>query len=339
MKCAKCKNEVSIADRTCPNCGNDLLQFGSTVFYEPKEKDSNRYGQGIKDMVFGDLHRNLGDNLSTLDPGERRVLLPIEKRFKSLIRRHLSDGEIEVLFDKEIIPTIDDISQEKDAEKILLKIEGEIKQNLGDTAFNHYKIKGQEVLKILRAGEIAYFIIPLKDIDLSVKMFPFFKASEKSCWLHTRTRYQEMRSNPLIRDLAEWLGNNKENLYIENIPDWLVDRKNTLIEVINGILTQNEYFLGGSLRTGISLYVLGRKWIIKIERRDLSKMKEFQITNILQTNGDEREIVLLSENLCRLQVLRNKRVHDEIESDDEQVKENRALSYSCLKTIPEILKI
>jgi hypothetical protein len=341
MKCAKCKTEVSMTDKNCPKCGNDLLQFGATVFYESKDKNSGRYGQGIKDMVFGALRDEVEESVKTLDFSEIKVFQPLENRLKLLLSRHLSDLEIDDLFDKEIIPTVDDLSRNKDAEKIFQKVELEMKDNLSLNIYNHYKNKGDDVLKILRAGEITHILIKEngRDIDLSVKMFPYFKASEKACWLHIRRRYNELRDNPLLKNIADWLGRNEDHILIDNIPEWLNKRKKTLIEVMNGILTENDYFTGGSLRTGVSIFVLGRNWNLKIERRDLSKTEIYRIDNILKTGGTDKAKEILADNLQKLQVLRNERMHKDVEDNEKTVQSSRTLSYNCLKAIPEILEI
>lgn len=179
----------------------------------------------------------------------------------------------------------------------------------------------------------------MKEMDLSVKMFPFFKASEVACWLHIKDRYRELKGSPFVKEIAEWIGNNIDNVFIEGIPQWVVERKKTLPEILNGILVESEYHLSSSLRTGVSLYVLGRDWILRIERKDLSRSKEFKIRNILKAKGNDKDKEFLGENLCELQILRNERVHKGIEEDEKTVQQSRMLSYNCLKKIPEILEI
>lgn len=341
MKCKKCDAEVSIADSKCPRCGNDLLQFGATTFYEPKERDKERYGKRIKDMVLGDFGKEIKGTMRGLDLQEREILQPVERRLRSLVSRSLPDSEWENTFDNEIFPIIDDLSKDKASEKIFAKLEKEIKNNLGDAIFNHYKNREEAVLKILRAGEITCILVKedTKEMDLSVKMFPFFKASEVACWRHVHNRYRELKDSPFIKEITEWVGNNVDNVFIERIPNWIVGRKKTLLEILNGILVESEYHLSGSLRTGVSLYVLGRDWILRIERKDLSKIKEFQIKNILKAKGTDKDKETLAENLYELQVLRNEMVHRGIEENEKTVQQSKMLSYRCLKKIPEILEI
>ena len=112
-----------------------------------------------------------------------------------------------------------------------------------------------------------------------------------------------------------------------------------MFEILNGILVESKYHLSGSLRTGVSLYVLGRDWILRIERKDLSKIKEFQIKNILKAKGTDKDKETLAESLYELQDLRNERVHRGIEENEKKVQQSRMLSYNCLKKIPGILEI
>lgn len=319
MKCAKCNTEVSIADSRCKKCGQDLLQFDSTVFYERKAKDS----------------------FDTLGSYEQKMVATVKNRLKTLFQRHIPEERLEDYFDREVLPAVDDLSKDRANEEVLLEIEKKIREKLEAPAYNHYSSKGQDVLRILRAGELALLLMEDKiaDMDLSVKMFSYFKASEKSCRLHTRARYQELRDDPLIREISEGLGRNDDSLSIDNIPEWLIHRKKTLIEVINGVLTENDYYLGGSLRTGIAIYVLGRTWGMKVRRADLSKEKTFQIKNLLRAYGSDSEKEALAGRLQELQRLRNERMHTDIEGDEKAVKQSRGLAYECLRGISGALNI
>lgn len=341
MKCKKCNSEVSISESKCPKCGNDLLQFGATTLYDPKERDKERYSKRIKNSILGDLGNGIKETIEGFDLQEREILQPVERRLRSLLLRSLPDSEWENTFDNEILPIIDALSKDRSAEKILKKVEKTIEDNLGHFVFSYYKNKVVDVLKILRAGEVTCILMKedTKEMDLSVKMFPFFKASEVACWRHIYDRYQELKGSPLIKAIAEWVGNNVDNVFIERIPNWIVERKKTLSEILHGILVESEYHLSGSLRAGISLYVLGRDWILRIERKDLSKIKEFQIKNILKAKGTDKDKEILAENLYKLQNLRNERVHRGIEENEKAVQQSRMLSYNCLKKIPEILEI
>jgi hypothetical protein len=338
VKCAECNSEVSIADNKCPKCGHDLLQFGSTTFYEPNKQ---RYGQGIKNMFFGRVSEGIGEDLRGLDKEERMVFSPATERLAKLLCRHISEDKVDEFFYREILPALDDFGESAEGKEVSQKVEDNIRHNLGMSAFDHYGQKGPDVLKILRAGELVLILLNDRslDIDLSIKMFPYFKASEKACSIHARSRYRELKDNQLIKEISLWLGRNDEAIVIGGIPAWLISRRKTLIEVINGILTDNDYFVGGSLRTGIAIYVLGRTWDMKVRRSDLSREKSFQINNILGTGGVEQDKELLAENLQKLQVLRNERMHKDIEGDDGIVQNSRTLSYQCLKELPGVLII
>ena len=340
MKCAKCSTEVTVADSHCPKCKSDLLAFGSSVFYE-KSKHESDVSSPATEVVFGAVANEFKASLSGFNFYEKKIFSPALQMVKKVFSRHLSEEEIDRIFDAEILPVVDDLSKDKENEEVFRTVEENIRENLKAHAYNHYRVKGEDVLKILRAGELALILMKDKtvDMDLSVKMFPYFKASEKSCWIHTRKRYQELKDNPLIEEISEWLGRNYDNILIEEIPKWLADRKKTLIEVMNGITTENGYYVNGSLRTGIAIYALGRTWRMKVRRSDLSQEKTFQINNILRTGGADREKELLSENLQKFQGLRNERMHKDVEGDEKAVNQSRRLSYECLKMLPELLSI
>lgn len=339
MKCKKCNTEVSIADSKCPQCGNDLLQFGATTFYDPKERDKERYGKRIKDRILGDLGKEVKETLEGFDLQEREILQPIETRLRSVLMRSLPDSEWENAFDNEILPTIDALSRDRSAEKIFKKVEETIENNLGSSVFDHYKSTGEDVLKILRAGEITYILIKenAKDIDLSIKMFPFFKASEVACHLHTHSRYEELKNNSTLNSIIDWMSDKPENIFIRAVPEWLLHKMGALLETAKGIFDGNEKKFGGCLRTGISICIFGKEWIMSIKCKD--KVKEFQIKNILKAKGTDKDKESLAENLYELQILRNERVHKGIEDSEKTVQQSRTLSYSCLRKIPEILEI
>ena len=342
MKCKKCNTEVSIADSKCPQCGNDLLQFGATNFYDPKERDKERYGKRIKDRILGDLGKEVRETIEGFDLQEREILQPIERRLRSVLLRSLPDSEWENAFDNEILPTIDALSKDKSAEKIFKKVEETIEHNLGRFVFNHYKNREEgKILKILRAGEITFLLIKenTENIDLSVKMFPFFKASEVACRLHTHGRYEKLREDSTLNNIIDWMGNDPGNILIRAIPDWLTSKSKmrALLETVKAIFNGNEKKFSGCLRTGISICIFGKEWIMRIERKD--KVKEFQIENILKAKGTDEDKVALAKDLNNLQELRNERVHKGIEENEKTAQQSRMLSYSCLKKIHEILEI
>jgi len=335
MKCAKCNTQVSIADRRCPQCDSDLLQFGATISYESKRREAG----AAKEMFFGELRREFDDNISDLDPNAKKIFQPVASRLKRLFTRQLSDTEVEVVFDREIMPEVEDLAKDRGCEELLQKVEKEIRERLGDHAFYHYQHRGVDVLKILRAGEIACLVIDAEGqaVDLSIKMFPFFKASEKACSIHTKDRYGVLRKTPVIKEIDDWVWNHWDEISIEDIPGWLDDRKKTLAEVVHGIIVGNEYHTGGSLRTGIALYMFGRDWTLKVAQGNLGQTKTFQISNILNAQGSDKEKESLAYELNELQKLRNERMHKDVEDEEKMVRQSRDLSYGCLRQIPKIL--
>jgi hypothetical protein len=346
MKCTKCNSQVSIADSKCPKCGHDLLQFGSTVSYERKPG----YGQEIKDMVFGEVKKDTQESLKELDHNERRIFQPLENRLLSLFSRHISEEEIEEIFDEEIIIVVEEFSKNKDAEKIFIKIEENIKKALG-FAFDHYRnnavkiiykkkgkeriIKGEDILAMLRAGEIIQLlgIDNEKDIDLSVKMFPFLKASEVACKLHSFNRYKTLRGNSEYRDKFErfvnHINSNIKNI-IKDVP-WLGRHKNpfnNFLSLIWGLLKGNDHYdLYNCRNTAFSLYFLG------------GGLVGFGDNNIFNTKGLKNDKSELAEKLCDLQALRNDRIHEIIEKDELVAGKCKSDSYDCLRTMPQILPI
>jgi hypothetical protein len=340
MRCKICNSEVSITETKCPKCGNGLFRLRGVRFYQPKKKGAQSYGQGIKDTVLGKLYGDLENDIKGLDLEERQAFGPIEERIQNLFTRRISDSELEALFDTEIVPPIDELSRTQKAQDVFKKVDEAIKRDLGPIAFNHYKDKGADVLKILRAGEVICLFVEggSKAIDLSVKTFPFFKASEAACSLHMHGRYRELKNNSFIKEISEWIGDDVDKVLLVGVPEWAARRK-TLLEIISGILRGNGDHLNGSLRAGIALYILGREWILKIERKDLSKAKDFQIKNLLKTKGTDEDKKDLAEKLCEIQGRRNECVHGSIEDDERTVSESRLRSYHCLRKIPEILEI
>ncbi len=340
MKCAKCNATVTVADSRCPKCKSDLLAFGSTVFYE-KSKHKSDMSSPATGMVFGSVANEVKSSLSGFSADERKIFSPALRMIKRVFSQHLSEEEIEKVFDDEVLPAFDELSRDKDNAELLHKVESVIRSYLGDSVYEHYRTKGADVLRILRAGELANELMDNKEgeIDLSIRMFPYFKAAEKSCWMHIAKRYAELNNNSLIEKIDNWIGKNKDNIFIEDVPQWLIDRKKTLMEVIDGILTENEYFLGGSLRTGISIFVLGRLWEMKILRKDISRTETFKINNLLGAGGTDYEKEVLAEKLKDLQILRNERMHKDVEKSEFSVKKCGTLSYTCLRQIPEILEI
>jgi hypothetical protein len=339
MRCTKCKTTISISDWKCPKCGNNLLQLGAVELEESGKKDNH----GRKSLVSEELHRGFTETAQSLVSSKIGAsALFVNKKLQKILARHIPDEDIEQAFDTEILPAVDSLSREKDAQGLFVRAETEIKSQLGAPVYDHYVAKGGDVLKILRAGEVALALITGdgETIDLSVKMFPFFKASEKACSIHTAGRYKVLKDAPVVKELDSWVWNHKDNLYLYDAPGWLVDRKKTLTEVIHGIVFENDYFTGGSLRTGIALYVFGRDWVMKVRRGgDTGETRTFAIANILNAQGNDKDKELLANDLHELQKLRNERMHKDVEDDEEKVRASKALTYKCLRSMPGMLVV
>ncbi|MEI6154529.1 MAG: hypothetical protein WCQ90_10625, partial [Deltaproteobacteria bacterium] len=88
------------------------------------------------------------------------------------------------------------------------------------------------------------------------------------------------------------------------------------------------------------LYVFGRTWTIKIIRKDRhppGNVKPFTIDNWLKVKGTDSERIDLAGRLREIQIMRNERIHENIEDDKAIVEKGRNLSYVCLRAIPEVL--
>ncbi len=324
MKCPKCNASISILAKKCPKCLSPIVV-----------EDISRISEDVISNRFNNINKRIDGRLEKLNSRlENRIKLLQDKVAHRLSSDYLSEEEIDSLFDTEIIPELEVIQEGGDKSSLIHDVEEEIKKNLGDSAYNHYKKKGEDVLKIIRSGEFCVRLFNgLPSIDLSVIMFPFFKAAEKSCWLYTNKRYESLCGDPLIKQIDSWVSIDAKNLQIENVPGWMKDRTKTVTEVIQGLYIKKEFFTAGCLRTGIALYIFGRRWIMEIYRNDLSRAKKFTIENILKVSGSDAEKENLASDLQRLQKLRNDRVHKEVESDEKYMLISKDLSYRCLRNI------
>lgn len=332
MKCVKCNSEVSIADSKCPKCGHDLLQFGSTTFYGPSNRQS--HAKGIKDMVYGGVSKGMGEQLRSLDKEEKIVLSPATERLANIFCRHVSAENFDEFFNKEVLPAVDDMEGTVDGKQAAQKAEENIRRNLGDAAYTHYRTKGKEVLRVLRAGEHAYMMIDggTNNIDLSVKMFPYFKAAEVSCRKHSEERYKGLRGHPTVKAIDNWIGDRQENIYGKDIPRW-IERKSGFLGVLNMLLGRKpDRNLFNCRGTGISLFVFGREGI---EIRG----EGFAINNIFAAKGDLADRTELSRILCELQDVRNDLIHEKVEDREAEARKARATAYRCLKAVPVIMEI
>lgn len=332
MKCPRCHNSISILTEKCPIC---LFQINAEDLIRRKTEEQ-------LSRQFNNLEKNFSARFEKINiQHENRIKRLQDKVIHLLSTKYLPEKEIEVLFDSEIIPAIDNFYEEAgDKSPTVQGIEEEIISGLGITAYNHYKEKGEDVLRIIRAGELSLkYFKDIPSIDLSVIMFPFFKAAEKSCWMHTNTRYDLLSVHSLVGEIDSWLSTDPKNINVQNVPGWLKDRTKTLVEVVQGLQNKREFFVTGCLRTGIALYIFGRSWIMAIYRNDVSKTKKFLIENILNASGSDNLKQSLAFDLYQLQKVRNERVHKEIETNEQYVLMSKTLSYRCMKNINLILSI
>jgi hypothetical protein len=347
---------VTVADSRCPKCDSDLLQFGATVFYERSKHESD-VSSPATGMVFGAVANEFKSSLSGFNSDENKIFYPALQMLKKVFSRHLSEEEIEKVFDVEILPAVDDLSKDKYNAELFRKVESAIRVNLGDAVYEHYKTKGADVLRILRAGELANELMDKEkgDYDLSIKMFPFFKASEVSCRLHTEARYENLKNNAELREIARWIGivdgdgdivrsvntkNLAHSIYVDDV--WLGKKKKTWFDMLCGIFNKEKYGnnLSGSCRTGLALYAFGRDWELKMKKDSESRMTTFPISNILKTiDASDDKIIGIRQDLCELQDMRNGLVHEDVADDKDVVTKSIGLSYGCLKGITEFMRI
>lgn len=343
MYCVKCRVKVSIADKFCPNCNADLLQFGATVSSLPDEKRRPAAEGiiGMKKALWGKVREDIAGQTKPLDALEASIVKPLLDDLMNRLRvRYESDEQIEKAFDTQIIPALDRLKTDPDAGELLREVDGCMRFRLGVDIFRHYEDKAKDVLKILLSGEIALrWLDMLADADLSVILFPFFKAVEQSCRLHTLERYSKLKNDSQIEEIVKWLPSSATDLSIEEIPEWLSHerRKDKIIKVVRGLLAGGDDRTSGALGTAVSLYLFGRTGFLEIRRLDLNETKVFRIDNLLAAAGEATEREDLSLGLQRLQFYRNKRVHEKVEKNRDTVDHIRDMAYECLKGLPRIL--
>ena len=356
MKCANCSTEVSIADSRCPKCNSDLLAFGATVFYE-KSKHESDASSPATGMVFGAVENEYKSSLNGFNSDEKKIFSPATDIFKKIFQRHLTIDQLDEIFMSEIVPEVNECARKYSGNNDIIAIEEIVAGNL-KTSFASYrnpstkitytdkkgniqKMSGKDVLDILTFGEYAYDYInrSIEGSDLSAVMFAFCKASEVACWLHAYERCRRLKENPVIKKLYAALGNDGDAITIDEIPAWLNNRKGVIIEVINGILYEDEYYISGSMRTGVAISILGRDWRMVIKQKGQGESENILIQNIFMAKGGDDEKNLLANKLCDLQGFRNRVAHKESIYAKSEVNSCRDLSYECLKAIPAIMEI
>lgn len=347
MLCTKCKSEVSIADKRCSKCNADLLYFGAmTSSLQLNQRSSLSTGvKKINNALFLEVNDEIEQLIQTSssDALEIAVMNPLLDDFINRLKaRYESDDEIEAVFETQIAPALDHMQQEDGGREMLREVEDSIRAHLGEDVSLHYQDKGDEVLKILRSGEIAVqWMNLLAQADLSVILFPFFKAAERACHIHIEERYTKLKGHRQIEEIESWLPDKKHVhvLHIEDNSGWLEQHKRKIIEVVRGLLKESKSNDTGARATGVGIQLFGRTWLLKIKRTDKRETKTFHIENLLNATGSENEKATLARNLDNLQELRNKRVHEKVEENQHIIRQVRDLAYDCLKGLPAILRI
>jgi hypothetical protein len=343
MYCVQCQSKVSVAGKSCPNCKADLLKFGATTSSLP-DKGHRPAAEGligIKKVFWGELWEDLASQTKSADALEVAILKPLLDDIMTRLRvQYESDAQIEKVFDTQVLPAVVRLKEDRDTSELLREVDDLIQSRLGGGVFSHYEEKGDDVLRILRSGEIAVrWMDLLSQADLSVILFPFFKAVERSCCVHTAVRYGRLKGHSLLAAVAKSLPPSADYLIIEELPEWLEERKVKIIEVVRGLLTGSEFHTAGALATGVAIQLFGRTWPLKIRRTDREETKVFRIENLLTAAGGETERETLASGLQRIQYLRNQLVHEKVEENREIVEVVRGLAYDCLKALPSILRI
>lgn len=343
MKCAKCSAEVTVADSRCPKCNNDLLAFGATVFYE-KSKHTSDTSSPATGMVFGAVANEFKAGLSGFNFDEKKIFSPALQMLKKVFSRHLSEEEIEKVFTAEVLPAVDDLSKDSDNDDLFQKIESAIRKNLGEAVYEHYKSKGADVLRILRAGELANELMDKEkgDYDLSIRMFPYFKASERASDYHASNRLKNLIKHPKTVELDSIVKGEEDNVWGQDIPEWLEGNRQKNIKghrgAVKGLLnlllkdSPNRKNLVNSRNAGLGIYFFGRD---SLEMRNT----RINMNNVFDANGSLSERENLARNLCELQDMRNSRMHRDVETDAQLVNDCRNLSYMGLRGIPEMMRI
>lgn len=342
MKCAKCNAGVSIADSRCPKCGQDLLQLWSTVSGEPENKSLSIGIPDILKKTIASSRDEMQKSTAHFDLLEKSVFQPIEGQLQRLFDRYLTDEELDAIFNNEIPPIIDQIDKDKSAEKTIQIVRDKIRKNLGDEIFRYYENKCPEIITMLFSGEMVCLLLKADDIDLSVKMFEFFKATEVASAMHSENRLNLLIKDPAVVVVADIIDNNTGNIYSKDIPQWLDGNKKEEIEGHKGallgllklLLADNPSMrkLCNSRNAGLALHIFGRE-SIEIKGTKVS------INNIFDAKGSMIDREKLARDLCEIQAMRNKKIHEDIAELERDVETWKSTAYDCLKAMPMILKI
>lgn len=348
MKCNNCSSIVSVTEKNCQHCGHDLMPFGSMAFSEFNLNENTSDARRVKNLMFAELReeaRGLGKFLQSDE--NRSVASILEKRIGRIFLRHASKEAIENLYDQEIIPFIDELSKDANADLLSSKLELVIKDNLGETNF-HYYMKWPEIKKMLFAGELVHLLVKNKEIDLTVKMFEFFKVTEVVAKIHSEHRLQNLIDLPEVKSVDSVIGQGSDylrrrNVYGKDIPVWFdgdrdenkVGHKRAFYILLDMLISERKKDntnLCNSRNAGLALYVFGRERISFIKGN-------ITINNVFDAKGLISDREVLARDLCELQVARNAKLHENRPVQEIEVNTWRTTAYRCLRAIPEILAI
>jgi len=344
MKCSKCNAVVSMADRVCPKCNNNLLQFGA-ISSQPENKDS--YRQGIKNIVFTGLRKEIYEaNNYTDSDGLEEIFAKVRNKLNNFIARKITEEEVGNIYETVIFPILGELQKDTCGNNLCKKAELSIKNNLGGVVYQHYYNKCHEIIEMLLAGELACIFLKTENIDMSVILFEFFKSCEVACEIHTKGRLQQIINHPKVSMVDNAIGEGTfydriKNIAGKDIPDWFEAEKDgkknghkgallNLLDMLLGRASINN--LRNSRNTGLALYVFGRE-LLQING------KTIDISNIFKANGSMSDREILAKNLCELQYERNEMIHERVIDNNVEVEKWKRISYDCLKAVPAILNV
>jgi hypothetical protein len=346
MKCEKCGFRVSINDDKCRGCGHDLTMFGPTKLLGSGQDGNRRLGRRIKEIALSELYEETKQLSASLqDDDEFNIAAILEKRIGRIFLRHASEEEIDSVYEKDVIPCIDELSKDENAKLISKRLEATLKENLGEILYGYYG-KWPEIIKMLFAGELVYLLVRNKEVDLSVKMFEFFKVTELAVKKHAERRVLGLEGHPAAKNVDSVLGSGSDDdrrrkVIGEDIPQWFNGNREenisqhkqafiVLLDMLTGRKKKSN--LINARNAGLALHAFGRE-TFRINGSTI------RMGNPYNARGNMPEREELARNLCELQFVRNKKVHEKTANEESEVNKWRGVAYSCLRAIPVILEI
>ncbi len=362
MKCAGCGADVTLAERTCHACGADLRKVGATTLGDGRRAGSG-IGRSIASAAMEQLASETASAYTEFDREERKILRHIfEKSLKRLLTRYDSYDDLEKLFSQEIIPTVADMAADRQASRLFDHIEAAIQKELGHEAYESYRdpktavsytegsetkhVYGSGVLETTRAAElIGHYLSNGEAIHLSTSVFPYCKATEMACWLHACGRYQSLKNNSTIVEIADWVEAAGKKAFVVDkprpLPPSLGHKHKPTYDVLTGIPGLDVWKLNGALRFAIALYLLGTEGTLRLQPMDVraGQAREFDVRNVIRAGGSEPARQELAIDLSAMQDVRNNLAHLGNLNTPEDVQKYRRLAYECLRRLPTIMPL